>query len=324
MKLTQIEAWALKVADDITHGRPVEDARVEIKSKWPEDPNGAARRIAGHANAAHGEPILWVIGIDDTRREVLGADRNDLASWYPQVQVEFKELAPKVTDLNIPYDGKTIVALLFDTDRAPFVVKNTVFGKQGGGSVSDEVPWREGTKVRSATRSDLIRMLTPLEGLPALQLLSMSLLADKRDDTTLSWRLVAKIYASSKTRGEMIFPFHACTAIADIGDHRRRVSFGDIAIMPYPHPHPAAPSSPTIRFSSTEIIIASAGMVTFNASGSTPLGEYGNPIGDSAHCRIELVQAHDSRPVILAESIQGNPTQRQSGQWGLWGPPLSF
>ena len=31
MRLTQIEAWALKVADDITHGRPVEDARVEIK-----------------------------------------------------------------------------------------------------------------------------------------------------------------------------------------------------------------------------------------------------------------------------------------------------
>ena len=149
MRLIQIETWAIKVADDIKQGRPVEDARVEIKSKWPEDPNGAARRIAGHANAPHSEPILWIIGIDDTKREVVGADKNDLASWYPQVQAEFRELAPIVTDLNIPYDGKTIVALLFDTERAPFVVKNPVYGKQGGGPVSDEVPWREGTKCHS-------------------------------------------------------------------------------------------------------------------------------------------------------------------------------
>ena len=107
MRLTQIEAWALKVADDITQGHPVEDARVEVKSKWPE-PNGAARRIAGHANAAYGEPILWIIGIDETKREVVGADKNDLASWYPQVQAEFSELAPNVIDLNVPYGEKTM------------------------------------------------------------------------------------------------------------------------------------------------------------------------------------------------------------------------
>lgn len=319
MKLRQIEAWALKVADDIAQGRPVEDARVEIKSKWPEDPNNAARRIAGHANAAHGEPILWIIGIDDAKREVLGADKNDLATWYPQVQAEFRELAPMVTDLNIPYDGKTLVALLFDTERAPFVVKNSVFGKQGGGSVSDEVPWREGTKIRTATRSDLIRMLTPLEGLPELQLLRMYLVANKGDVTTLSWRIVAQIFVSSKTKGEMIFPFHACSAIADIGDHRRRVSFSDIAIIPYPRPYPGQAVSPKIQHSSTEIIIASAGMVTFIASRVTPLTQFGNNIGDPAHIRIELVQAHDSTPVILTKSIQSNPTQQGSMAWGAWG-----
>lgn len=135
MRLTQIEAWALKVADDITQGHPVEDARVEVKSKWPE-PNGAARRIAGHANAAYGEPILWIIGIDETKREVVGADKNDLASWYPQVQAEFSELAPNVIDLNVPYGEKTMVALLFDTERAPFVVKKPcVWQTRRGASV---------------------------------------------------------------------------------------------------------------------------------------------------------------------------------------------
>jgi hypothetical protein len=34
--------------------------------------------------------------------------------------------------LNIPIDGKIIVALLFETDRAPYVVKNPAYGQHKG------------------------------------------------------------------------------------------------------------------------------------------------------------------------------------------------
>lgn len=318
MRLIQIEAWALQVADKIKNGLPVEDARVEIKSKWPEA-NVAARRIAGHANASHGEPILWIIGVDDTKRAVVGADKNDLADWYPQVQAEFSELAPTLTDLNIPYEGKTIVALLFDTERAPFVVKNQAFGQKGNGPVSHEVPWREGTKVRTATRTDLIRMLTPLEGLPDVQLLEMFLLANKRSDMHLSWRLAARIYVSSKTRREMIFPFHACSATTEIGGQQRRVEFEKICIYPHPRPWTGGPDAPTIKYSATEVIVASAGMVAFDANAETSLAPFGNNIGDPAHVKIELVQTHDSRPITLVQSLASSAILQGSSGWGVWG-----
>jgi len=92
MKPTEIEGWALSVINRALAGQPVEDARVELKSKWPDNAHGAARRIAGHANAAHGEPILWLIGIDEKNRQVVGADYVELASWWSQVQSLFAEL----------------------------------------------------------------------------------------------------------------------------------------------------------------------------------------------------------------------------------------
>jgi len=322
MRQIEIEGWVLEVANNIKQGRPVEDARVEIKSAWPE-PKQAARRIAGHANAAHGEPILWIIGIDDKTREIKGADKNDLASWYPQMKAEFNDLAPLITDHNIPYEGKTIVALLFETERAPFVVKNSVHGNQGAGPVSFEVPWREGTSVRSATRSDLIRLLLPLERLPEVKILGLHLLAAMSARTTTGWRLAAKIYIASRTKGELIIPFHACSATADIGDQRMRVTFDTVHLMPYPRTNPGVTPSLTVRHSPSELIVASAGMAIFYGDGTSSTTELGTNVGDPAHIRIDLVHAHDSRPVTLVQTIKSNPTSANTGQWGTWGTPVS-
>ena len=44
------------------------------------------------------------------------------------------------------------------------MVKNPTFGKEAGERVSREVPWREGTAIRSATHSDLLKLLSPLQG----------------------------------------------------------------------------------------------------------------------------------------------------------------
>jgi hypothetical protein len=150
MKRHEIENWALNIVDQVKSGQSAEDDKVELKSLWPSDPKKAARRMAGHANAARGEPILWLIGVDE-RNGVVGADDVEMANWWPTVQAEFAGLTPGiVAHLNILVEDKTIVAILFETDRAPFVVKNPVHGSAGGGSVSLEVPWREGTSIRSA------------------------------------------------------------------------------------------------------------------------------------------------------------------------------
>jgi hypothetical protein len=165
MRPSEIEEWTLAVIDRVISGRPVEDARVELKAEWPADHRKAARRIAGHANAAHGEPILWLIGVDEKARTVPGVDAIDFADWFAKVKSSFNELAPSLIDIVVPSHGRTVVALLFATDRAPYVVTNP-----DGGAFQRDVPWREGTAVASATREQLFRILAPAARTPHLSI----------------------------------------------------------------------------------------------------------------------------------------------------------
>lgn len=226
MNSRQIESWALRTIDCVKSGQPNEDFLVELKREWT-DKHKAARRIAGHANAARGESILWLIGVDEIEG-VIGASSADLASWYPAVESCFSELAPRMIPLNIPVDGVTVVALLFETDRAPFVIKNPVFGSSGGGAVELEVPWRENTSVRSARRSEIIRLLAPLELLPEIQILNLHLNAniaeqdfgeqDFGGNTYVFLELTSELYVVPKSRNRVVIPFHQCRVEFEISE----------------------------------------------------------------------------------------------------------
>jgi hypothetical protein len=173
MQPHELETWVLKIVDRVKAKQPVEDSRVELKSEWP-GPNDAARRIAGLANASHGAPALWIVGIDEKANQIVGADEQNLANWWPQVVSEFESgFAPDKQDLAIPTDGVTVVALLFQTDRRPFVVKNAQQGR-----VQFEVPWRDATGIRTARRRELITLLSPLVAIPHLQVLDGSLVCN--------------------------------------------------------------------------------------------------------------------------------------------------
>src|SRR5262245_16139635 len=124
LRPTEIEGRTLSIIDRAIQGQPIEDSRVELKAEWPADEKRAARRIAGHANAARGEPILWIVGVDEGGRRVTGAEISDFADWWVRVKACFDELAPEVSSVNVPSDGKTVVALCFETDRAPYVANN--------------------------------------------------------------------------------------------------------------------------------------------------------------------------------------------------------
>jgi len=206
MRKHQLESWALDVLDRATSGKPVEDSRVELKREWP-TPAEAARRIAGHANAAQGEPILWLIGIDERAQSVSGAEPKELANWYPNVASQFDEVAPALQDLAIQYHGVSIVALLFETDRAPFLVKNP-----SGGHVDWEVPWREGTKTRSVRRTNMVRLLSGIAALPDVELLEASLRASPGNEKDMfQWRLEFTLYISPQS-DRLVIPFHRCKA----------------------------------------------------------------------------------------------------------------
>lgn len=209
MRINDIENWALTILDKVKAKQPVEDTRVELKAEYPTDVKKAARRIAGHANAARGEHILWLIGVDEKTGTVPGASLTDLASWYAGVKSEFDELAPEPVSINIPVDGNTIVALYFETDRAPYVVKNPQ-----GGSIQREVPWREATGVKSATRSQLIRLLTPIQKLPTIELVSCSItlipFKYQNGKQELIFETYAALFLTQSTNQETVIPNHRC------------------------------------------------------------------------------------------------------------------
>jgi len=156
----QIELRVRQRLDRAKAGDHVEDSSIELKDQWP-DPIKTARRLAAHANAARLEPIIWVIGAKDDGT-VSGAAKEDLASIWPAVEAEFEDrFAPELlrSDL-IAYDSASVLAVTWVTNRPPYVVKRSDYF---------EVPWRDGTRVRSAKRHELLRMLTSTVTLPSCE-----------------------------------------------------------------------------------------------------------------------------------------------------------
>jgi hypothetical protein len=184
----QIQARALEVAAAVADRRPVEDSLVELKATWPDDHWKAARRIAGHANAAGGNAVLWLIGLDE-KRGVTGADRIELANWWPKVQSCFGGASPTVTDVNVTIDnGQTFVALYFECAGRPFVVS-----LPPGSTTDRDVPWREGTRIRSATRSELIRLLGRAPRVGELECRSVEVCGSSRDDGRIGFSVNASV-----------------------------------------------------------------------------------------------------------------------------------
>ncbi|WP_219420665.1 AlbA family DNA-binding domain-containing protein [Pseudonocardia nigra] len=111
-----------------------EDSFVDFKRQLPDDYRRAARQIAALANAARGDEAVWLIGVENDGHLTSATPSFETQSWWPQVESWFDELAPSVTQLLVPRPGGTVLALFFETDRAPYVVKT------GGQSPEREVP----------------------------------------------------------------------------------------------------------------------------------------------------------------------------------------
>jgi hypothetical protein len=313
MNPRQIEAWALRIIDRVKSGQPNEDFLVELKRTWiPEDK--AARRIAGHANSVYGESILWLIGVDE-KEGVIGVEAKDLSAWYPKVESQFDGISPRLTPLNIPIENKTVVALLFETERAPFLVKNPAYGKPNGGSVSLEVPWRENTSVRSANRSDLIRLLTPLELLPSIEILDKDIyltvsFVQENNEYILKSRFLADLYIVPRKEGRLTIPFHHCRVEFSISGMPMLMS--DWVTLTPPDAvsstriglmsrnilsEETIPGSLTIQSTLNEIIIDGPGKVSLKASAEVNLPSYER--SSEIEVSIYLLPTNTDRPVSL-------------------------
>lgn len=177
MQRQEFENHVRRAIERVTANQRIEDAAIEAKSKYLA-PEKVARRLAGHANAAGGNEVIWIIGLDEDAGEVFGLPENfDKANWLSSVRSQFEAnmMPDLLCDLNIPVEDKTVSAYLFDTSNAPYVVRNADHGTRPGVPVEFEVPWRVGTSTRTATHANLIRMLVPKLRVPEVELLGASL-----------------------------------------------------------------------------------------------------------------------------------------------------
>lgn len=281
MNQAQIEAWTLAVLDDLQAGRHIEDARVELKARWPDDKARAARRIAGHANAARGESILWVIGADE-KAGIVGAQQTDVAQWYDQIAKCFDGFPPPLTELVVRFGATSVVALHFDTSRAPFVVTNP-----SGGPIALEVPWREGTKVRSARREDLVRLLVPTQRAPVIDVLGGvaqgSFVTDLIRSNILNLGIELELYIVPMSADRVVIPFHYCQVDVAVSEGAVHFDRAEISSLAPPMrlrstvlgsvafgPPDSELDSVTIAATSSEIVVDGPGRVVLRASVDCP------------------------------------------------------
>lgn len=157
----------MSILDRVEQGQRIEDSTVELKSKFICSVK-AAEVLAGHANAALGEQLLWLIGVDEKQGAVVGIDQTELKDWLSKVNKRFDEIAPTlIKDLVVPRNGFSVLALVFETDRAPYVVKHDNKPQRW-------VPWRYGADTQPAKRSELLRMLLPTIKAPKIEVLQGS------------------------------------------------------------------------------------------------------------------------------------------------------
>jgi hypothetical protein len=203
---TQIEVWVLSTVDRARQAGHVEDSRVEAKREWPDSVERTARQLAGHANAARGDEVLWIFGLDEKTGEIVSPPQVEMANWLSQLVARFDGLAPELeANLIVPVEDHFVIAMVFRSDRAPYVVKVS-----NGGNVEREAPWRSGNQTMSATREQLLRLLIPTMSLPTAQMHDGMVYLNLADPNRIRWGVEVRLFLAPTSESLLAFAMHDC------------------------------------------------------------------------------------------------------------------
>ncbi|MEV6167577.1 hypothetical protein AB0L99_05025 [Streptomyces sp. NPDC051954] len=213
MRRQQLELVTIQSVERVLEGDGNEDSLIEFKSEWPTE--SKVRQLAGHANSARGEEIVWIIGVDEKARKLTSPESVDLAQWWAQICKRFDgQVAPEMVDLVVQIgDRGSVTALAFQTDRAPYVVN------MQGGATEREVPIRDGTRTRSATRYELLKLLGTVKAVPMLTALDASATGSESTGQFLSrwdFGVKANLYVDQHVNDATFFPHHGMSAELEI------------------------------------------------------------------------------------------------------------
>jgi hypothetical protein len=312
MTKQQIESWAIDVLDKVRTGKKVDDPLVEMRHDWPE-PAVAARLIAGHANMARGQTILWLMGADEAAG-IKQITHRDPALWLPQVDAYFDGVAPDTWAMPMVYNGVRLTALITETDRAPYVVK-IAGANQPADSPSTEVPYRTGKKTHSAGRVDLLRMMVPASKTPDVSVLDSKLLMGRPGQSSNFHAYVQfDLYIVPTGKETLVYPYRRSRAWALFqGPHQP---------LEIPVTGGSGFAGSLITPTQSELIVNGPGQISVIAQIVTPRFSYVANKPVSVH--MELVHATGSAPIRAKSELAYNGpkivtigTAQFEDSWGL-------
>ena len=299
MRAAQLEGLVLNAIDALRNGPGGEDDRVEFKRDWPEP--SKARQLAAAANRLNGEPLVYVIGIDDRNGSIHPTSDIDAADWWPRMEAIFDEVAPELSmHLTVRVaENQSVVALLFQTDRAPYLVKVT-----NGGATEREVPIREGSRTRSARRHELLRLLLPHVQLPQLHPVSGTLGLGAPDyyggdsEEIAQITLGLSLFFEYPIADPVFLPFHIASAIVMLPNETLAAPIHIGASKTY------IPNGVNAR--SDGIQVAGPGVVFLTATWKEPHDRHGELAAiDPWHIRLEFGIAGSDRKAAAEMRFAG-------------------
>lgn len=275
---------------------------------WPKPSKGTARLLAACANAARGRDVLWLIGID--AKGARGAEQAPAEAWIAQVSEHFEGIAPRIETLLVPIREKprrAVVALRIETGRAPFVIR------RAGGSL--ETPWFD-AGVRSARRLELVQMLSPLQELPAFEILEADLSVYRNPHVsaaaraTFRWTLDAAVYVMPQGDTRVVIPLHRCRGTVAIAGSDFRNEATDVNLT-------ADKNSPAIRLTESAALIEGLGRFFVYCCGSTR--EPDLLWQNRAELIFDCTPAGGHRAAAAIASLRPEPPleANQAGRWKL-------
>ncbi len=330
----EIEYRALRAFDGLAAGRDGSepaDPFLTVLPAWPRPSRVAARQLAAHANAARGRDLLWLIGVSPQLAASPGADPALAESWISGLRPFFDGLMPRILAVDVPLPAaatlpnrrrrprgpRLAVALHIETARAPFVFRAS--------ATRMETPWLDlpdaasnSRPLRSATRADLIRLLTPRLDLPAFELLEAQLTFYKNPHptaysrTTFRWSLDASLYVVPNATGShgparVVLPLHGCRGAVEIGDGFRSEA-AEFNVTP-------DKASPSVRVTESAVLVDDLGRMFLYLCGDTR--HPAPPFQEPATLLLDLLPTGAERAATVLARLRPE-TPLESNQAGVW------
>ena len=112
-----------------------------------------------------------------------------------------------------------VLALHFATDRAPYVVKCPSSGRS-----ELEVPWRRGTRTRSARRHELLKLLLPAVSTPDATVLVCNGMLTGGPEEAIHFKGQANLYVEHIHNSTAFFPSHQMHCSMNLLDDTRLIT----------------------------------------------------------------------------------------------------